>query len=157
MISPLYKLVTEVMFWFVMYVNESIESIHCEHFHFLGSNSVALFTFKNKYSATSSRFGTHIVSTVILTNYEHTHKATRQSVQNRFNWQSNTHTPTPHDTHLLAPSHIYSAKNWALYGYALLWLNTLIVSENWSIRAKSCCFTNLPEWPQVGRLAAAMD
>ena len=88
-ISPLYKLVTEVMFWFVMYVNKSIKSTHRESVCFQGSNSVALFTFKNKYFSSCSRFGAHIVSTVILTNYEHTHKATtRQSVWNRFYWQS---------------------------------------------------------------------
>ena len=58
-----------------MYVNESIESTHCERVRFQGSNSVALFTFK-KYFSSCSRFGAHIVSTVILTNYEHTHKAT---------------------------------------------------------------------------------
>ena len=43
---PLCKLVTEVMFSFVMYVNESIKSTHREHVHFQGSNSVTLFTFK---------------------------------------------------------------------------------------------------------------
>ena len=57
-------------------------------------NSVALFTFQNKYCSSCSRFGTHIVSTVILTNYEHTHKATtRQSVWNRLYWQSKPQPP----------------------------------------------------------------
>ena len=77
----------EVMFCFVMYVNESIKSTHRERVHFQGSNSVALFTFK-KYFSSCSRFGAHIVSTVILTNYECTYKATRQSVWKRFYWQS---------------------------------------------------------------------
>ena len=45
-ISPLCKSVTEVMFWFVMYMNESIESTHRERVRFQGSNFVALFTFK---------------------------------------------------------------------------------------------------------------
>ena len=77
------------MFWFVMYVNESIKSTHHERVCFQGSNSMALFTFKKLYFSSCSRFGAHIGSTVILTNYEHTHKATtRQSVWNRFYWQS---------------------------------------------------------------------
>ena len=41
-ISPLYKLVTEVIFWFVMYMDKSIESTHCERVHFQKLNSVAL-------------------------------------------------------------------------------------------------------------------
>ena len=45
--SPLYKSVTEVTFWFFMCVNESIENAHCEHVRFQRSNSMALFTFKN--------------------------------------------------------------------------------------------------------------
>ena len=78
----------QVMFWFVVYVNESIKITHRERVCFQGMNSVALFTFKNKYCASSSSFGTHTVSTVTLTNYECTHKATtRQSVWNRFYWQ----------------------------------------------------------------------
>ena len=86
------------MFWFIMCVNESIESTHCEHVRFQGLNSMALFTFKNKFCSSSSRFGTRIVSTVILTNYECTHKATtRQSVWNRFYWQSKT--PPPRCAH----------------------------------------------------------
>ena len=32
--SPLYKLMSEVMFWFIMYVNKSIESTHHERVHF---------------------------------------------------------------------------------------------------------------------------
>ena len=82
------------MFWFVMYVNESIESTHRERVRFQGSNFVALFTFKKSYFSSCSRFGAHIVSTVILTNYERTHKATtRQSVWNRFYWQSKIRPP----------------------------------------------------------------
>ena len=50
MISPLSKSVTEVMFWFVMYMSESIESTHRERVLFQGSNFVALFTFKNNIS-----------------------------------------------------------------------------------------------------------
>ena len=65
-----------------------------ERVRFQGLNSVALFTFKNKYFSSWSRFGAHIVSTVILTNYECTHKATtRQSVWNRFYWQSKIRPP----------------------------------------------------------------
>ena len=90
-----------------MYVNETIESIkstHCEHVCFQGSNSVVLFIIKNNYCSCSSRFGTRIVSTVILTNYERTHKATsRQSVWYRFYWQSKIRPP---NVHLLALSHI---------------------------------------------------
>ena len=37
------KSVTEVMFLFVMYMNESIKSTHRERVHFQGLNSVALF------------------------------------------------------------------------------------------------------------------
>ena len=82
------------MFWFVMYVNESIESTHCEHVCFQGSNFVALFTFKKKKFSNCFGFGAHIVSTVILTNYERTHKATtRQSVSNGFYWQSKIRPP----------------------------------------------------------------
>ena len=61
-----------------MYVNESIESNHYECVHFQGLNSVALFTFR-KNTAPAAHIvstGTDIVSTVILTNYERTHKAT---------------------------------------------------------------------------------
>ena len=60
-----YLLCTEVMFWFVMYANEST---HRARVRFQGSNSMALFTFQNKYCSSCSRVGTHIVSTVILTN-----------------------------------------------------------------------------------------
>ena len=89
-ISPLCKSVTEVMFWFIMYVNESIESTHHELVCFQGSNFVALFTLIFLYFSSCSRF----VSTVILTNYKRTHKAaTRQSVWNRFYWQSKTQPP----------------------------------------------------------------
>ena len=103
-ISSLYKLVTEVMFWFVMYINKSNESTHHEHVHFQGSNFLVLFTFKNKYVSSCSRFGAHIVSTVILTNYERTHKAaTRQSIWNKFYWHSKTWPPF---AHLLALSHV---------------------------------------------------
>ena len=35
-VSPLYKLVTEVMFWFIVYTNESIESTHHECVTYLG-------------------------------------------------------------------------------------------------------------------------
>ena len=89
-ISPLCKSVTEVMFRFAMYMNESIESTHRECVRFQGSNFVALFTFSLFcFFSSCSRFGARIVSTVILTNYERTHKATtRQSVWNRFYWQS---------------------------------------------------------------------
>ena len=46
------------------------------------------------YFSSCSRFGAHIVSTVILTNYEHTHKATtKQSVWNGFYWQSKVWPP----------------------------------------------------------------
>ena len=108
-----YKSVIEVMLWFIMCMNESIESTFCEHVHFQGSNSVALFTFENIYCASSSRFGTHIVFTVILTNYEHTHKAiTRQSVWNGF--LLTVKTPTPQVAHLLALSHVYRERERAL-------------------------------------------
>ena len=89
------------MFWFIMYVNESIESTHREHVRFQGSNFVVLFTFKKLYFSSCFRFGVHIVSAVILTNYERTHKATtRQSVSNRFYWQSKLGPPicTPSGT-----------------------------------------------------------
>ena len=87
-----------------MYANESIESTHREHVHFQGSNSMALSSFLNKYCSSCSRFGTHIVSTVILTNYECTHKATQQDVfESDFIDSQNHH---PHDAHLLALSHI---------------------------------------------------
>ena len=76
------------MFWIVMYMSESIESTHRERVRFQGLNSMAFFTFNFFYFSSCSRFGAHIVSTVILTNYERTHKATRQSVWNRFYWQS---------------------------------------------------------------------
>ena len=93
-ISPLCKSVTEVMFWFIMYVNESIESTHRERVCFQGSNFVALFTLKILYFSSCSRFRAHIVSTVILTNYERTHKATtRQSVWNGFYWESKIQPP----------------------------------------------------------------
>ena len=61
-----------------MYVNESIESNHHERVHFQGSNSVGLFTFRINIAPAADivSTGTDIVSTVILTNYEHTHKAT---------------------------------------------------------------------------------
>ena len=36
-----------------MYVNKSIKSTHCERVRFQGSNSMALFTFKNLYFSTS--------------------------------------------------------------------------------------------------------
>ena len=89
-ISPLCKSVIKVMFWFVMYL---IESTHCERVRFQGSDFVALFTF-NIFFSSCSRFGAHIVSTVILTNYECTDKATtRQSVWNRFYWQSKIQPP----------------------------------------------------------------
>ena len=42
----LYKLVTEVMLWFVMYMNKSIKSTHHEHVHSQGLNSVALLLSK---------------------------------------------------------------------------------------------------------------
>ena len=45
-ISPLCKSVIEVMFWFIMYVNENIESTHHERVRFQGSNFLVLFTFK---------------------------------------------------------------------------------------------------------------
>ena len=45
-ISPLCKSVTEVMFWFVMYANESIESTHCEHVHFQGLDLCVAFHFQ---------------------------------------------------------------------------------------------------------------
>ena len=45
------KSVTEVMFWFIVYVNESIESTHCERVRFQGSNFVALFTFFSFFPA----------------------------------------------------------------------------------------------------------
>ena len=92
-VSPLCKSVTEVMFWFVMYVNESTESTHREHVRFQMSNFMVLFTFK-KYFSSCSRFGAHIVSTVVLTNYECTHKATTRQC---FKWILLTvKTPTPH-------------------------------------------------------------
>ena len=56
---------------------------------------------KKLYFSSCFRFGAHIVSTVILTNYERTHKATtRQSVWNRFYWQSKIRPPicTPFGT-----------------------------------------------------------
>ena len=46
-IAPLCKSATEVMFWFVMYMNESIKSTHHERVRFQGSNFVALFTFSD--------------------------------------------------------------------------------------------------------------
>ena len=99
----LYKLMTEVIFWFLI----CHEWKHRKHSlwvcPFSGLEFRGAFTFKNKYCSSSSRFGTHIVSTVILTNYKRTHKATtRQSVWNRFYWQSEP----PPNAHLLALSHI---------------------------------------------------
>ena len=41
---------------------------------------------KNKYCSSCFRFGSHIISTVIVITHESTHKATRQSVWNRFYW-----------------------------------------------------------------------
>ena len=96
------------MFWFVMYVNESIESTHRERVRFQGSNFVALFIFLKKlYFSSCSRFGAHIVSTVILTNYECTHKATRQNVWNGFHWQSKIRPPicAPFGTKSVAKPH----------------------------------------------------
>ena len=75
-VSSLYRSVTEVMFWFIMYMNKSIKGTHRECVHFHGLKSMVLFTFKNKYCSSCSRFRAHIVSTVILTDYECTHKAT---------------------------------------------------------------------------------
>ena len=59
---------------------------------------------QNKYCFSCSRFGTRMVFTVILTNYERTHKATtRQGVWNRFYWQSKSPPPwcTPFGTESL--------------------------------------------------------
>ena len=97
-------------------MNESIESTRHERVHFQGFNSMALFTFKNQYCASSSRFGTHIVSTVILTNYECTHKATTRHSNNKtkcLKWiLLAVKNPTPHGTHLLALSHILIIYNY---------------------------------------------
>ena len=91
---PLCKLATDAMFWFVTYVNKNIESTHCECVHFQGSNAMVLFTFKSKYFSSCSRFISPIASTVIPTNYKRTHNATtRQSVWNRFYWQSKIQPP----------------------------------------------------------------
>ena len=50
----------QVMFWFVMYVNESIKSTHRECVRFQGSNFVALFTFSLFcFFSSCSRFGGH--------------------------------------------------------------------------------------------------
>ena len=92
--SPLCKLATDAMFWFVTYVNKNIESTHCECVHFQGSNAMVLFTFKSKYFSSCSRFISPIASTVTPTNYKRTHNATtRQSVWNRFYWRSKIQPP----------------------------------------------------------------
>ena len=84
------------MFWFIMYVIVN-ESTHREHACFQGLNFVPRFTFKKYNFSSCSRFGAHIVSTVILTSYERTHKATtRQIVWNRFYWQSKSEPPFAH-------------------------------------------------------------
>ena len=57
---------------FVTYVNKNIESTHRECVHFQWSNSMALFTFKNKYFSSCSRFRSHTASTVILIINAHT-------------------------------------------------------------------------------------
>ena len=49
-ISPLCKSMTEVMFWFIMYVNESIESTHCERVRFQGQISWRFSLSKNYIS-----------------------------------------------------------------------------------------------------------
>ena len=52
------------------------------------------FSLSRNYFSSCSRFGAHIVSTVILTNYERSHKATtRQSVWTWFYWQLKTWLP----------------------------------------------------------------
>ena len=70
-----------------------IESIHRELVHFQGLNSMAFFTFKNKYFSSCTRFGAHIVSTVILTSYERTHKDKTKCLKRILLTIKN---PTPH-------------------------------------------------------------
>ena len=77
---------------------------------------------KKLYFSSCFRFGAHIVSTVILTSYERTHKeTTRQSVWNGFYWQSKIRPPFAHH---LALSHIYI--QWYIYICSLQSWNWLV-------------------------------
>jgi len=68
-------------------------------------NSVALFTFQNKYCSSCSRLGTHIVSTVMLIINAHTKQQQDKVFETDFIDSQNHY---PHDAHLLALSHSFS-------------------------------------------------
>ena len=83
-------------------MNESIKSTHHDCARFLGSNSVELFTFKNKYCSSSSRFGTHCFHCDTDQLWTHTQSNNKTKCLKQI--LLTVKTPIPHNAHLLALS-----------------------------------------------------
>ena len=132
------------MFWFIMYENKCIKSTPCEHVCFQGSNSIVLFFFKNKYWSSSSRFETHIVSTVILINYERTHKATTRQCLKLILLAVKT--PTPHNALLLSLSHIYISNCYIFLVFQ--------ITRQRVFRLHVLIFWQVDEWLKLGELGS---